>query len=104
MGQYHLMDFLIWPRGIFTRVALKDSPSLSEFLKFLKEKSIPAGETPSRFWDDVLQWIKLVRPGKLLESTPSVLLKADQVRREVAQSQGFSPSLFFFYRDSRLSK
>ncbi len=104
MGQYHLLDFLIWPRGIFTRVALKNSSSLSEFLKFLKEKSIPSGESPGTFWDDEPQWIKLVTPDKLSESTRSFLLRADQVRREVGQSEGFSPSLFFFYRDSRLSK
>ena|SRR5579872_2455169 len=104
MGQYHLLDFLIWPRGIFTRVALKNASSLSEFLKFLKEKSLPAGETPGSFWDDEPQWLKLVTPEKLSESTESFLLKADQVRREISQSQGFSPSLYFFYRDSRLSK
>ena len=104
MGQYHLLDFLIWPRGIFTRVALRDASSLREFLKFLKEKSVPAGEPSRSFWDDEPQWIKLVAPEKLSESTGSFLLKADQVRREVGQSEGFSPSLYFFYRDSRLSK
>ena len=104
MGQYHLLDFMIWPRGIFTRVALREASSLSEFLKFLKEKSIPAGETTKSYWDDEPQWIKLVTPEKLSESPRSFLLRADQVRQDVSQSEGFSPSLYFFYRDSRLSK
>ena len=103
MGQYRLLDFLIWPQGIFTRIVLRDIASLSEFLRFLKEKSIPAGEVSSSFWDDELQWIKLVAPEKLTESTHSFLLKVEQVQQEVNQSQGFFPSLFFFYRDSRLT-
>jgi hypothetical protein len=104
MGHYQLLDFLIWPQGIFTRIALKDISSLSEFLKFLKEKSIPAGETTPAFWDDELQWIKLVPPENRTESTQSFLLKANELRRKINQSQGFSPSLFFFYRDSGLTE
>ncbi|HEY5039278.1 MAG TPA: hypothetical protein VIJ93_09430, partial [bacterium] len=104
MGQYQLLDFLIWPQGIFARVVLKEIGSLSEFLKFLKEKSIPAGETTPAYWDDELQWIKLVTPENQVESTQTFLLKANKLRQEINQSQGFSPSLFFFYRDSRLAR
>ena len=103
-GQYQLLDFLIWPQGLFTRVTLKEFGSLSEFLRFIKEKSIPAGETTRAFWDEELQWIKLVSPENLVESTQAFLSKASELRREINQSQGFSPNLFFFYRNPRLGK
>jgi hypothetical protein len=98
MGQYELLDFLIWPEGVFTRVSLKELSSLSEFLRFLKEKSAPAGESPSAFWDDELQWIRLIPADKLDESTRDFLQTVNRVREEVDRSRGFSPNLLFFYR------
>jgi hypothetical protein len=104
LGQYDLWDFLIWPDGFFTRISLKGSFSLSEFLIFLKEKSTPAGNSVADFWDDELQWIKLIPPEKLLESTEAFLQTASRIHQGLQQSNGYSPSLFFFYRNSRLSK
>ncbi len=104
MGQYQLLDFLIWPEGLFVRLCLKETPSLGAFLGFLKERSIPSGESAKNYWDDELQWIKLVAPDNFAESSRSFLEKAEQVRGQVSRSFGFSPSLFFFYRDPRLNK
>jgi hypothetical protein len=103
LGRYELLDFLIWPEGLLTRVSLKGASSLSEFLVFLREKSTPSGEAYANFWDDELQWIKLVPLERLPESTRAFLQTADRIRREVQLSRGFSPNLFFFYRNSRLT-
>jgi hypothetical protein len=104
LEEYDLLDFVIWPEGVFTRVSLKGIPSLANFLRLLKEKSVPAGTSTSRFWDDDLQWIKLVPADDLSESTRLFLERAERVRREVSRSFGFSPNLFFFYRNPRLSR
>src|SRR5579863_1680514 len=45
LGQYELLDFLIWSEGLLTRVSLKKSHPLSEFLAFLKENSTPSGNS-----------------------------------------------------------
>ena len=103
LGQYELFDFLIWPDGFFARVSLKKSFSLSEFLAFLKDKTAPAGD-PTGFWDDELQWIKLIPSEKLSESTEAFLQTASQIHKGLQKSNGYSPSLFFFYRNSKLSK
>ena len=103
LGQYELLDFLIWPGGLFTRVSLGTSASLSEFLNFLKEKTIPAGEPSPLYWDEELRWIKLVPPGEMGESTREFLEKATRVRQAVEKSGGASPNLFFFYRNPRLA-
>jgi hypothetical protein len=104
LGKYELLDFLIWPEGLFTRVSLKGAPSLAGFLKFLKERTIPAGEPSGDFWDEELQWIMLVPPERMAESTRDFLHKADRLRLRMNQSRGFSPNLFFFYRNSRLTQ
>lgn len=104
LGEYELLDFLIWPEGVFTRVSLTGVPSLAGFLRLLKEKSVPAGTSPSLHWDDDLQWLKLIPPEGLSESTRLFLERADRVRREVSRSFGFSPNLLFFYRNPSLSR
>jgi hypothetical protein len=104
LGQYELLDFLIWPDGFFTRISLKGHFSLSEFLTFLKEKSTPAGNSAGESWDDELQWIKLILPEKFSESTEAFLQTADRIRQGLQTSNESLPSLFFFYRNSRLSK
>ena len=102
LGQYQLLDFLIRPEGLFTRVTLKNGSSLSEFLNWVKEKSSPAGESSRVFWDDELQWIKLVPPDRLAESTRLFLKKAESLQRETDSIEGGSLTLYFFYRDQRL--
>lgn len=102
LGHYALLDFLVWPEGLFLRVGLTGNRSLSEVLRFLKEKSAPPAERGFRPWDDELQWIKLVPAEKLLESSAAFLETVDLLRRQLRQSQGSTPHLFFFYRDSRL--
>ncbi|HTC20275.1 MAG TPA: hypothetical protein VK859_05460 [bacterium] len=102
LGQYELLDFLIWPEGLLTRVSLRGSFSLSEFLSLLKEKSAPAGGAPGRFWDDELQWIKLVPPEKIPESTGAFLQTAGRIRQGLPTAGGAASPLFFFYRNSRL--
>ncbi len=101
-GEYQLLDFVLWPKGLFTRVLLKDVPTLSGFLGSLKERSSFPGESPKAFWEDEPQWIRLVPPDKLEESTRLFLERADQIRQEVERPRGSSPNLFFFYRDPRL--
>jgi hypothetical protein len=36
LGKYRLIDAIVWAEGLFVRVSLEGSSSLSEFLKFLK--------------------------------------------------------------------
>jgi hypothetical protein len=102
LGQYELLDFLIWPEGLLTRVSLKGAFSLSEFLSLLKEKSTPAGGAPGRSWDDELQWIKLIPPEKMTESTGAFLETAGRIRQSLPSPGGMPSPLFFFYRNSRL--
>lgn len=102
LGSYEVLDFLIWPQGVFTRVFLRDIPLLSDFLSFLKEKAAPSGVEPSRFWDEEPLWIRAVAPEKLAESTRSFLVTAEALRRGMEASGGFTPNLYFFYRNPRL--
>lgn len=102
LGNYEVLDFLIWPQGVFTRIFLRDIPRLSDFLSFLKEKAVPAGEEPSRFWEEEPPWIRLVAPKKLAESTRSFLVTAEALRHGMESSGGFTPNLYFFYRNPRL--
>ncbi len=104
LGHYALLDFLVWPEGLFLRVGLTGNRSLSEVLRFLKEKSAPSAEPGFRPWDDELQWIRLVPAEKLPESTASFLETVERVRSQLRQSRGSSPNLFFFYRDSLLER
>jgi len=103
LGQYELLDFLIWPEGLFMRVRLNESSSLSNFLGFLKEKTTPSGEALRTYWDEELQWIKLVTPDDLARSTASFFQTVERVRGEVFKTLRFSPNLFFFYRNPRLN-
>jgi hypothetical protein len=103
LGDYDLLDFLIWPEGLLTRICLGKTPSLAEFLEFLKEKSTPSPQDYRNYWQDEPQWIRLVPPEKLAESTRSFLETADSIRREVSGAGVFSSNLFFFYRHSRLN-
>ncbi len=103
VGDYELLDFLIWPEGLRARVSLKKTPSLAEFLRFLKEKSAPVGKDYKDLWEDEPLSIKLVPPEKLLESTRSFLEVADSIRRGEAGSGYFSPSLFFLYQNPRFN-
>ena len=103
MGNYHLLDFLIQPEGLFARVTLKNGSLLFDFLTWVKEKSCPAGESTRAFWNDELQWIKLVPPDRLAESTRLFLKKAESLHREVHLTESGPPELFFFYRDQRFT-
>jgi hypothetical protein len=102
LDRYELLDFLVWPGGLFIRLSLKGPSTLGSFLQFLKERSTPAGESLGAYWDDELQWIQRVPAEKLPESTRTFLQTADRIRGESFQSRGFSPNLFFFYRNPRL--
>ena len=102
LGQYELLDFLVWPGGLFTRISLGASP-LSDFLNYLKERTIPAGEPSFHYWDEELRWIKLIPPGEMKDSTLGFLEKAAHIRQAVEKSGGASPNLLFFYRNPRLS-
>lgn len=104
LGQYDILDFLIWPEGLLTRVTLKKSHPLSEFLAFIKENSTPAGNPIRLFWDDEPRWMKLIPSDKLSESTEAFWNTAGQIRQNLLLTDGISPHLFFFYRNSRFSK
>jgi hypothetical protein len=104
LGLYELLDFVVWPDGLFARVSLRGPSSLSEFLKFLKEKTVPSGEPTVSFWDDELQWIKLIPEDRLEGSTRLFLETADRIRKAVELSGGYSPNLFFYYRNPRRMK
>ncbi len=104
LGKYELLDFLIWPHGVFTRISLKGSFSLSEFLAFVKEKPAPGGGVVGEPWDDEIQWIKLIPPEKLHDSTENFLRTAEQIRTGLLSSNGVLPGLFFFDRNSRPSQ
>ncbi len=103
-GNCVLLDFALWPQGVFARVSLKKGSSLSEFLGFLREKSTPPGRPPLDYWEDELTWIRLVPTENLEDSTNRFLQTADRIRGEMERSRGFSPSLFFFYRNPQLGK
>ena len=101
LGAYELMDFLVWPDGVFLRVVLKKTPSLAGFLRFLREKSTPPEMDESAYWKDEPLWIRLVPPEKLKESTRSFLETAESIHRGSSASGLFSSNLFFFYRNPR---
>jgi hypothetical protein len=103
LGGYELVDFLVWPEGVFTRISLKKAPSLAECLKFIKEKSVPPETDPGAYWKDEPQWIRLVPPEKFKESSQSFLDTAESIRRGPSAFSGSAPSLFFFYRNPRFN-
>ena len=100
LGRYELLDFLIWPEGTFLRIRLPQD--LSEFLRFLKDRSVPAGEKAEAFWDDELQWLRLIPEDKVADSTSRFLETCGMVREKVGNSKGLEPNLFFYYRNERL--
>ncbi|HJT23067.1 MAG TPA: hypothetical protein VJ873_00710 [bacterium] len=104
LGDYELWDFLIWPEGLLARVALKKAPSLSEFLKSLKEKSTPPEKDPQNFWENELRWIRLVTPERISESTRFFMETAESIWQPLSGFENFSPNLYFFYRSPRLDR
>ncbi len=102
LGAYELLDFLVWPEGVFLRVGLKKAPSLAEFLRFLREKSTPPEMDEKSYWKGEPLWIRLVPPEKLRESARSFLETAESIHRASSASGLFSANLFFFYRNPRL--
>lgn len=102
LGQYELLDFLIWPEGLFARVLLSKTTSLSNFLRFLKEKSSPVEQASSAYWDDELQWIKLISRENLEASNQAFLETANRIQQDLKLSQNSPSSLLFLYRNSSL--
>lgn len=102
LGLYDLLDFVLWPQGLFLRVYLKGFSTLSEFFAFLKRQSIYPGHSPASLWDDDLEWIRVVSPEKLDESTRRFLDHASYLRGKLQAMKGFDPNLFFFYRNPEL--
>jgi hypothetical protein len=100
LDQYKIMDFLIWSEGFFLRVKLRSMPALSDFLSFLKEKTAGPGQGTFS-WDDELQWIRLITPEKLTESTRDFLQNAERLQAQLKLHAAHAPSLFFYYRDRR---
>ena len=100
LGRYELLDFLIWPEGTFLRVRLPQD--LSEFLRFLKDRSVPAGELPQAYWDDELQWLRLIPEDKVADSTNRFLETCGKIREQMQKSMGREPNLYFYYRNERL--
>ncbi|SRR5579871_179001 len=98
MGDYDLLDFLVWPGGLFTRLSLKKTPSLAECLKSLKEKSAPPEEDHRNLWQDEPRWIRLVTPDKLFESREFFLETAEAIRRSTSRP---FPGIFFLYQNTR---
>lgn len=99
LGRYELLDFLIWPEGTFLRVRLPHD--LSEFLRFLKDRSVPAGKMSQAYWDDELQWLRLIPEDKVADSTRRFLETSGKLREQTELSQGAEPNLFFYYRNQR---
>ncbi len=102
LGLYRMLDFVLWPQGLFLRVSLKEFSTLSEFLSFLKRQSLSPDPSSASLWDDDLEWIRIVPPEKLDESTRGFLNKALYLKHELQTTEGFNPNLFFFYRDPSL--
>ncbi len=102
LGAYELMDFLLWPEGVFLRVRLEKTPSLAEFLGFLREKSTPPEMDERAYWKDEPLWIRPVPPEKLQESARSFLETAESLRK--GGPGALPPTLFFFYRNPRLNR
>lgn len=98
LEEYELLDFLIWPGGIFTRLSLKKAPSLAECLRSLKEKSAPPEKDYRNLWQDEPRWIRLVTPEKMSQSSEFFLETAEAVRRSTSRT---FPGLFFLYQNAR---
>ena len=98
LGLYNLLDFVLWPQGLLLRVSLKEFSTLSEFLAYLKRQSLYPGHSHESLWDDDLEWIRVIPPEKLEESTQRFLSRASLLREKLEATKGFDPSLFFFYR------
>jgi hypothetical protein len=102
LGLYELMDFILWPEGLFLRVSLKGFSTLSEFLTYLKGQSLHPDSSPRSFWDEDLEWIRVIPPDRREESTRRFLEQASRLRHELGATDGFDPNLFFYYRDPLL--
>ncbi len=102
LGLYDLMDFVLWPEGLFLRVSLKGFSTLSEFLSYLKGQSLHPDPSSHSLWDDDLEWIRVVPPDRREESTRRFLEQASRLRRELETTEGVDPNLFFYYRDPSL--
>ena len=102
LGLFNLLDFVLWPQGLLLRVSLKEFSTLSEFLAYLKRQSLYPGHSPENLWDDDLEWIRVIPPEKLEESTHRFLSRASLLREKLEATKGFDPSLFFFYRQADL--
>lgn len=101
LGDYELLDFLIWPEGILFRISLKKAPSLAEAMKSLKEKSTPTGGDYRNHWEDEPQWIRLVTPENLSESNRFFQETARAIQQRV---EAYPSTLYFLYRNSRLGR
>ena len=104
LGNYEILDFLIWPEGILFRASLGTTPSLAELLRTLKEKSIPVKGRLQDFWEDEPRSIRLVSPEKTAESNRFFLEAVESIRREGDGAGASWPSPFFFYRHPRFRR
>jgi len=99
LGQYELVDLVIWPEGLFARVSLKGAFSLSEFLKYLKGRTVPAGEPTSDYWIEEPQWLRLIPQERLEDSDRHFLQILQHRQAEMGTLDPSSPNLFFYYRN-----
>lgn len=102
LGLYRLLDFVLWPQGLLLRVSLKGFSTLSEFLAYLKRQSLYPGHSRETLWDEDLEWIRVIPPEKMDESTHRFLGQASLLREKLEATKGFDPNLFFFYRQADL--
>ena len=98
LGYYDLVDAVVWSEGFFARVSLKEGSSLSGFLKFLKERTVPSGEPTSAYWVEEPRWLRLIPQERRRDSDRHFQETARQVRERLDDK---SPGLFFYYRDQR---
>ncbi len=99
LGQYELVDLVVWPEGLFVRLSLKGSSSLSDFLTYLKERTVPAGEPSFDYWVAEPQWLRLVPPERFEESERHFLSILQRHQAEMIDMAPASPGLFFYYRN-----
>jgi hypothetical protein len=102
LGQYELLDFLLWPQALFARVRMRERENLSNFLGLLHSRTVPAGEAVRSYWAEEPLWIKWVGPEGLADSTQEFLAKSRELRLEAGGLGADDPSLFFLYRNPRL--
>jgi hypothetical protein len=102
LGLYDLMDFILWPEGLFLRVSLKGFATLSEFLTYLKGQALHPDSSRLSLWDDDLEWIRVIPPEGRDESTLRFLEQASRLRGDLDATAGFDPNLFFYYRNPSL--